>query len=432
MLSTSQIKKEARERFAVNRFQAMLAYSVVYMVVIGIAMTATLLAITVSQFNIVISAVLWWYGAFVLLVFFVLLAPFQYSMAGFYLKSYRAQKADVSAMLDGFSRYNLERGIILHLLRTLLALAFTILLIVPGIIFLVRTSMSVYLLRANPNLKPMQALKASNKIMKGHSGAYFVLNLSFIGWFLFGLLSLFIGFIWVVPYVNTSKVVFYKRNIQGDTSVYGQKEITVPHGDVAQPVAAPMPEPEPIAFAAPEPTEEPATFDDVAVVAPEPVLQAETFEPIIEPIIEPVPQTEEQEIGVTALDNFKNSMRTDDRSFDEQALDINDLIDGKEPAFVTEQPPELNEEEARAARREAERRERLERIKLERERFTPAERPKPMPQAQPQPRPTPAQPERPAVQPVEKPATPPPPKKPVFDDFDDLFGPDKLDIEIEE
>ena len=121
MLSTSQIKKEARERFAVNRFQAMLAYSVVYMVVIGIAMTATLLAITVSQFNIVISAVLWWYGAFVLLVFFVLLAPFQYSMAGFYLKSYRAQKADVSAMLDGFSRYNLERGIILHLLRTLLA-----------------------------------------------------------------------------------------------------------------------------------------------------------------------------------------------------------------------------------------------------------------------------------------------------------------------
>lgn len=440
MLSTSQIKKEARDRFAVNRYQAMLAYSIVYMIVIGLAMTATLLSIAAQQLKPIYSIVLGWYGIVVLFVFFIMLAPFQYSMAGFYLKSYRAQKADVSSMLDGFNRYNMERGIVLHILRALLMLAFTILLIVPGVIFAIRTSMSVYILRANPKIKPMEALKASNKIMKGHSGAYFVLNLSFIGWYLFGLLTLFTGFIWVVPYVNTSKVVFYKRNIQGDTSVYGQdtedgESEDEDENNIAVKLMKVQLENE---IKQLDTHLETVSKDKKKTGA---AVKSVTAEPISAEAVKAV--TAEP---VTALDNFEKSERTDDRSFDEQINDVNDLIEGVEPVFVREKEPaaELTEEEARAHKRENERKARLERIKLEREKFKPSERPRPTltrektvsPEPETEPVKREKAPPAPKAEPVrEDPAAQP--KKPltsvtIDDDFDDLFKPEKIDVEIEE
>lgn len=474
MLSTSQIKKEARERFAVNRFQAMLAYSVVYMVLVGIAMTGTLLAFATMQLvtgtlGTVLAIVLWWYAVVVLLAFFVMLAPFQYSMAGFYLKSYRAQKADVSAMVDGFSRYNLERGIILHVLRTLLILAFTVLLIVPGIIFALRTSMSVYLLRANPKMKPTEALKTSNKVMKGHCWQYFVLNLSFIGWMLFGIVTLFVGFIWVVPYLNTSKVVFYKRNLQGDTAVYAadtapidqaarapepQFNFTVDKsGESDQPVEAVQPaeedlQPEPVYQEAVTPTVESAPF------VASPLGDTVELDPLM-PAQNDVPETED--FDLTALENFENSARTDDRKFDELAVDVQDLIEGIEPAAPTPKPTPIRRPnaEAESARRENERQRRLEEIKHDREQFVPSSRPTPQKREEPKhvvepfvapPRPIPPVRSTPAeshpapkvVPPPKAASQPTPPKSepqptpPKRNDFDEFFGPDKLDIELDE
>ncbi len=53
-------------------------------------------------------------------------------------------------------------------------------------------------------------ITASRKLMDGHKMELFVFNLSFLGWFIFGLITLGIGFLWLVPYYQTSRANFYR------------------------------------------------------------------------------------------------------------------------------------------------------------------------------------------------------------------------------
>ncbi|MDE7395224.1 MAG: DUF975 family protein, partial [Clostridiales bacterium] len=215
-MQAREIRNEARERFALNRYHAMLVYGVVYTLALNIAVLTTVLFL-LNRFAV-------WYGIVLIFLFFLLLAPFGFGMTGFYVRLYRFEKVDAFHVFDGFNKYNLERVIVMRLLKFALWLAFTILLIVPGIIFSLRTCMATYILRANPKLKPQDALRASNKIMKGHCWKYFCLVLTFAGWFLMAILTLGLGFIWLAPYFNASKIVFFKREIQGDKTVYRNPE----------------------------------------------------------------------------------------------------------------------------------------------------------------------------------------------------------------
>ncbi len=211
-MQAREIRNEARERFALNRYHAMLVYGVVYTLALNIAVLTTVLFL-LNRFAV-------WYGVLLIFLFFLMMAPFGFGMTGFYVRMYRFERVDAFHVFDGFNKYNLERVIIMRLLKFALWLAFTILLIVPGIIFALRTCMSTYILRANPKLKPQDALRASNKIMKGHCWKYFCLVLSFAGWFFMCIATLGLGFIWLAPYYNASKIVFFKRNLQGDKTVY--------------------------------------------------------------------------------------------------------------------------------------------------------------------------------------------------------------------
>ena len=62
-----------------------------------------------------------------------------------------------------------------------------------------------------PELSVNQAINLSQKMMKGHKFDYFWLGLSFIGWILLGLLTLGIGYIWLIPYMYTSYAAFYEE-----------------------------------------------------------------------------------------------------------------------------------------------------------------------------------------------------------------------------
>lgn len=48
------------------------------------------------------------------------------------------------------------------------------------------------------------------KMMDGHKLDLFLLELSFIGWYLLGILTLCIGYLWIVPYQYTTMAVFYE------------------------------------------------------------------------------------------------------------------------------------------------------------------------------------------------------------------------------
>jgi len=82
----------------------------------------------------------------------------------------------------------------------------------PGIIAGYRYSMALYILNDNPKISPMDAIKASKEMMKGYKWKLFCLQLSFVGWALLcSIFTLFIGFLWLIPYIQTSIANFYQN-----------------------------------------------------------------------------------------------------------------------------------------------------------------------------------------------------------------------------
>lgn len=219
-MTVKQIKSEAKERFTVSRYKAMPAYCALFFVIINIAVVTALLCALTVTLPVYVSAILWWYGCLLVLLVLALCGPFSYSVADFYLRAYKDKNGDASLGFEGFGKYNFVRTALTFLLRFVFTFLLTCLLIFPGIIFAIKTSMSYQLMRANPKMNVFSAFKASSKIMKGHGLLYFKLIMSFFGMFLLCVVSLGAGFIFIMPYFNTCKVVFYNRELQGDSAEY--------------------------------------------------------------------------------------------------------------------------------------------------------------------------------------------------------------------
>lgn len=112
-------------------------------------------------------------------------------------------------LLDGFAHAG--RLILLFVLEGLFVFLWSLLLIVPGIIAAYRYRMALYLLLENPDLGVMDCLKTSSRMMKGHKWELFVLDLSFIGWYLLRAIP-YLGWatmIWSEPYMKTTYVLYY-------------------------------------------------------------------------------------------------------------------------------------------------------------------------------------------------------------------------------
>ena len=66
-----------------------------------------------------------------------------------------------------------------------------------------------YILADNPNFGADNAITLSRKMMDGNKFALFVLELSFLGWFLLGLLAFGVGILFVSPYVYATEAQLY-------------------------------------------------------------------------------------------------------------------------------------------------------------------------------------------------------------------------------
>ena len=106
---------------------------------------------------------------------------------------------------------NYFKNVAAYLLMCLFIFLWTLLLIIPGIIKALAYSMTPFILKDFPELSVNQAINLSQKMMKGHKFDYSWLGLSFIGWILLGLLTLGIGYIWLIPYMYTSYAAFYEE-----------------------------------------------------------------------------------------------------------------------------------------------------------------------------------------------------------------------------
>lgn len=108
-----------------------------------------------------------------------------------------------------FDSENFKGIISTMLLRGIYIFLWSLLLIIPGIIKSYAYRMVPYILADNPNLGADNAITLSRQMMDGSKFDLFVMELSFIGWYLLGLLALGIGMLFVNPYYNATEAQLY-------------------------------------------------------------------------------------------------------------------------------------------------------------------------------------------------------------------------------
>ena len=121
------------------------------------------------------------------------------------------RQAEVANLLDGFTIF--WKVLILSFLESLLVALWSLLLIVPGIIALYRYRMAIYILMDDPTKGPVQCLRESKALTKGCKWQLFVLDFSFIGWYILTWIP-FIGYfveVYAFPYMNLTRTLYYRE-----------------------------------------------------------------------------------------------------------------------------------------------------------------------------------------------------------------------------
>lgn len=136
----------------------------------------------------------------------------------YYLRFIRGEYPDVSEIFSGFSQF-LQSLIAFLLILIIVGIGF-LFLIVPGVIAALGLGMTYFIMADNPGMNATDAMQESWDMMKGHKTQLFLLHLSFLPWAILCIFTLFIGILWLYPYMYTSLANFYMevsgQDVDGD------------------------------------------------------------------------------------------------------------------------------------------------------------------------------------------------------------------------
>lgn len=142
----------------------------------------------------------------------IFLMPLLVSLSWYYVKFVNGKEYELGEGIkvtykEAFDNYGKKLGasLLQRIFENLLCLVF----LIPGIIFHYSSYFTYQIICEYPELSPMQAIKLSKKMVRGHRSELFALDLSFIPW---GLLCIAIfPLIYVIPYVSTTQALYYEN-----------------------------------------------------------------------------------------------------------------------------------------------------------------------------------------------------------------------------
>ena len=132
----------------------------------------------------------------------------------FFILNQTAQPG-IGTLIDGFRSGHYVNIVLTMFLRDLFTALWSLLLVVPGIVKHYEYLMVPYIIAENPAMDYKEAFQISKQMMDGEKMEAFIMDLSFLGWYLLsavtcGLLAIF----YVNPYVQASFAEMYTFNKQ--------------------------------------------------------------------------------------------------------------------------------------------------------------------------------------------------------------------------
>lgn len=203
-MENSQLRQMARQRLKGNWGQPILVV-ILYTIITTLASKTGLIEKQVLFLDIPLT-----YTKSTPTTYLVMLLalPIAYGLAIYFLDFARERQVSVGTLFSGYK--DAPRMIINQILIGLYTFLWTLLFVIPGIVKSISYSMSLYILKDNPDISANKAITLSKEMMKGHKAEYFLLQLSFIGWFILSAFTFGIGLIWLIPYIHTTNAYFYE------------------------------------------------------------------------------------------------------------------------------------------------------------------------------------------------------------------------------
>lgn len=139
----------------------------------------------------------------------LILGPIGYSVSFMFLKQTRdGECMKFSHLIKGFTD-DFAGVFLLGLLQMIFVAVWSILLVIPGIMKAYSYAMAYYVKVDRPEYGWRECLDSSTSMMYGHRMELFLLDLSFIGWFLLGSFVFGVGSLWAIAYWQAARSQFY-------------------------------------------------------------------------------------------------------------------------------------------------------------------------------------------------------------------------------
>ena len=141
----------------------------------------------------------------------LIMGPLEYGLHKMFLKQSRDhEQMQLGDLFSGFSE-DFSGTLLLGLMTGIYVFLWSLLLIVPGVIKSYAYSFAYYIKADHPEYTWRECLNESKAMTYGHKWELFMLDLSFIGWFIVGSLCLGVGCIWVSAWQNASRTELYDQ-----------------------------------------------------------------------------------------------------------------------------------------------------------------------------------------------------------------------------
>jgi len=155
-------------------------------------------------------------GAALAVLLLLLLPVLNTGFLSYCLKTVRGAGSSYKDILDGFQFFG--KVLLIYIITSFFTFLWSMLFIFPGIAAYYRYRQAYYILLDSPEKGALQCISESKRMMAGNKLDLFLLDLSFIGWYILDMavvllipspFALPIVSIWLTPYIGMTRAIYF-------------------------------------------------------------------------------------------------------------------------------------------------------------------------------------------------------------------------------
>lgn len=144
------------------------------------------------------------------LAYLILWGPLSIAYCLFMMSLIRNEKIEMADLCQRFIN-NFLHKFFAGILTSLYTFLWSLLLVVPGIVKSYSYAMTFYIMADDETITANDAINKSQKMMDGNKLQLFLLDLSFLGWYLLSFVTFGFALLYAEPYHQAARAAFYEE-----------------------------------------------------------------------------------------------------------------------------------------------------------------------------------------------------------------------------